>query len=212
MKISLLLDNPNSWIVPYARELEAELMSRGHDVFFVNTAEELREGDCAFFLSCEKIVPPRLLARNRFNLVVHESDLPKGKGWSPLTWQIIEGKNEIPVTLFEAAEGVDSGHIYDQEILRFEGHECVDELREAQGRATITLALRFVEKCPAVSGKPQEGEETFYPKRTPKDSELDTAKPLSELFNQLRVADNERYPAFFKHKGHTYILKIFKKE
>jgi hypothetical protein len=28
----------------------------------------------------------------------------------------------------------------------------------------------------------------------------------------LRVADNERYPAFFIHRGHTYMLKIYKKD
>ena len=36
-------------------------------------------------------------------------------------------------------------------------------------------------------------------------------KSLAELFDRLRVADNERYPAFFTHRGHTYVLKISKK-
>lgn len=210
MKISLLMDNPGSWFAQHADRLAAELGERGHVVARVRHAEDLPEGDCAFFLACEKIVPPRLLARHRHNLVIHESDLPRGKGWAPMTWQILEGKNEIPVTLLEAAEAVDSGPIYAQEIVRLEGHELIREIREAVGTAAVALALRFVDGFPQAVGRPQQGEETFYRRRTPGDSELDPSKPLAELFNQLRVADNERYPAFFRHRGKTYVLKVEK--
>jgi methionyl-tRNA formyltransferase len=142
--------------------------------------------------------------------VVHESALPKGKGWSPLTWQILEGKSKVPITLFEAELSVDSGEIYFQKIINFEGHELVDELRKAQGEATIELALSFVDAYPRIVGKKQKGKATFYPRRRPADSELDPRKSIKSLFNQLRVADNERYPAFFRHKGNKYVLKIYK--
>jgi len=45
------------------------------------------------------------------NLVVHESDLPRGKGFAPVKWQILDGKKEIPVCLLETTEQVDSGDI-----------------------------------------------------------------------------------------------------
>ena len=41
-------------------------------------------------LSCGQIINKEVLQRNRNNLVVHAGALPKGKGWSPLTWQILE--------------------------------------------------------------------------------------------------------------------------
>lgn len=90
-------------------------------MLWTHTVNDLRAGDFCFYLSCSQIVPPHVLGRFRNNLVVHESDLPQGKGWSPLTWQILEGKNRIPVILFEATEKVDSGPIYAQEWLEFEG-------------------------------------------------------------------------------------------
>ena len=58
--------------------------------------------------------------------------------------------------------------------------------------------------------KKQEGVESFYPKRGPKDSELDVNKTIKEQFNLLRTTDNKAYPAFFEMKGETYILKIEK--
>ena len=129
-----------------------------------------------------------------------------------MAWQILEGKKEIPVSLFEAVERVDAGDVYYRDTVVFEGHELIDELRAKEGAAINTLALRFVDECPNIVGKPQEGEETFYLRRRPKDSEIDTTKSVAEVFNQLRVADNERYPAFFKHKGHVYVVKISKKD
>ena len=44
-----------------------------------------------FYLSYEKIVEKKVLKKFKNNLVIHASDLPKGKGWSPLSWQILKG-------------------------------------------------------------------------------------------------------------------------
>lgn len=210
MKISILMDNPTSWMIPYGKILKLRLEKRGHKIVLCSTAVSLARGDIAFFLSCERIVPRHILARNSHNLVIHESAVPHGKGWSPLTWQILAGKDYIPITLFEAAEAVDDGDIYLQDILHFEGHELVGEIRRLQGEKSIELALKFIDSFPHVNGKKQRGKATFYRKRTPEDSELDINKTIKELFNKLRVIDNKRYPAFFRHKGHTYILKIEK--
>ena len=50
----------------------------------------------------------------------------------------------------------------------------------------------------------------YYPKRTPEDSKLNINKSLIDQFNLLRVADKDRFPTFFEHLGHRYILKIEK--
>lgn len=207
--ISIIVDNPRSWMNPYAQTLTKTLQSKGHTVSLLDDAQKVGKGDIAFFLSCEHIVGQDILSRNTHNIVVHSSALPKGKGWSPLTWQIIEGKNEIPITLFEAVEGVDSGDIYIRETMKFEGHELLEELQDIQGKKIIEMVCTYVEKYP-MKGEPQKGEESFYPRRKPKDSELDVSKPLKDLFNQFRIADNEKYPTFFNLNGTKYILKIYK--
>lgn len=211
MRITLLTDNPKSWIVPFVQQLHDALVARGHDVVRCTRASDVPRGDIACFLSCEHIVSKEVLQRNGHNLVVHESALPEGRGFSPLTWQILAGKNEIPVTLFEAVEALDAGQVYFQETLRFEGHELVDELRAAQGEKTIEIILRFVDVCPHVHGRSQTGAATTYPRRGPKHSELDSNKTIAEQFDQLRVVDNDRYPAFFHYRGHTYDLHITKR-
>lgn len=210
-RITILLD-ADSWINDYIHELARELEKDGHGVRIVHKADEIPLGDFVFFLGCGQIVPHSILKRNRHNLVVHESDLPKGKGWSPLTWQILEGKNEVPVCLLEAAEPVDSGTIYLRDTTQFNGTELVGELRKAQADTSIRMCLRFVHEYPVIAGKgiKQDGESTFYKRRSKECSRLDPNKTIREQFNLLRVVDNERYPAFFEYKGERYIVKIEK--
>ena len=160
----------------------------------------------------DALITERQLRQNSHNLVVHESALPHGKGWSPLTWQILEGKASFPITLFEAAPRVDSGKIYLQKDMHFTGTELVGDLRRIQGSATVELCMEFVSGYDTIvkNAHEQNGLESFYPRRTAKDSELDEKKSIAEQFNLLRVVDNEKYPAFFIHGGCKYILKIYK--
>lgn len=208
MRIQLLVDNTNSWIFPYAQDICQTLLKLGHDSILLSKHEDVEEGDILCILSCEKKF--KKLNLNKNNLVVHESDLPKGKGWSPLTWQIIEGKDQIPVTLFEATEDFDSGVIYAQKILKLNGSELLPELRELQAKATKELIFEFIANYPKNRGLHQEGQASFYSKRSAKDSILDINKTILDQFNLLRVCDNERYPAFFYFQDEKYILKIEK--
>lgn len=208
MTIQILCDNEYSWIVPYARMLVNDLKNLKHDVKLLHRHNEVVEGDILVLLSCERIF--KALHLNQHNLVVHESLLPKGKGWSPMTWQVLEGKSVIPVTLFEAKESVDSGDIYDCINIQLDGTELIDELREKQAHATIKVVKEFVISYPNIKVRQQEGEESFYPKRRPQDSRLDSSKSIIEQINLLRVCDNERYPAYFEWNGQKFILKIYK--
>ena len=148
--------------------------------------------------------------KNSINLVVHESALPKGRGWSPLTWQILEGINEIPISLLEVDEKVDSGKIFLRDKIKFQGHELINELRLKQAEYTFKLCKIFIEEYPKnlKTGKSQAGRSTYYKKRTPEDSKIDVDKSIKDNFNLLRTVDNSNYPAFFNLNGKKYKLKI----
>jgi methionyl-tRNA formyltransferase len=211
LKISILVDNPDSWIVPYAQRLEREL-AEAHDVKLYFNARDLPQGDMLFLLGCISIVPPDILKRSKNNFVIHESDLPQGRGWSPLSWQILENKNSIPIILGEAVEEPDSGAIYMKDHIELDGTELLPEIKQKQGEKTVELVNRFLEEWPNVERKPQQGQASFYRRRTSKDDRLDPEKSIIENFNHLRIVDNEKFPAWFEYKGHRYILKIYSQE
>lgn len=205
-----ILSDRSSWLNDDIEKLMLDWLAAGHRVQWVHEKKDLRPGDFCFYLSCGQIVPANILSQYRHNLVVHESDLPKGKGWSPLTWQILEGKKRIPATMFEAAEKVDSGVIYAQDWMEFEGYELINELREAQAKVTIRLCKRFVDDYPKICEKAREqvGGESFYQRRREIDSALDPSQSIEAQFDLLRVVDNQRYPAFFYLNGQRYSLRI----
>lgn len=206
MKIAVLTTK-NQWFEKYAKNLSKELKC---PYFFSHT--KIDNFDIVFILSYHKIIPQNILKKNQHNIVIHASNLPKGKGWAPLFWQVLEGKNEIVFTMFEAGCGVDDGDIYMQKTLKLDGYELNSELREKQANLTIQMCKEFIYKYDLYKNPtPQSGDESFYPKRTPKDSELDINKTIKEQFNMLRIVDNEEYPAFFEIDGHEYLLKIEKK-
>ncbi|YCM46045.1 UDP-2,4-diacetamido-2,4,6-trideoxy-beta-L-altropyranose hydrolase [Verrucomicrobiaceae bacterium 227] len=182
------------------------------EVQIFTKARDLPSGDILLILSCWEILNPKILQKHTHNLVIHESDLPKGKGWSPLTWQVLEGSKSIPITAFEAADQVDAGDIFLQGTIELEGHELIEEIRTVQAQASFALCQKFIEQFPAIITRKtrQSGESTFYERRSPKDSRLDPHKTLQDQFNLLRVVDNESYPAYFEHEGHTYLVKIEK--
>lgn len=207
--INVVTDN-DGWQLKHSADLVDRLAALGHRATLVTDYGKVTAGDMAFYLGCLRLTPPDVLARNAHNLVVHASDLPEGRGFSPLTWMILEGKNDIPVCLIEAADGPDSGPIYYKEWISFEGHELIDQLRDRLAAKSMELCLRFACASPLPTPRPQVGTPTAYPRRRPADSAIDPTEPISAVFNQLRVADNDAYPAFFQLHGHTYVLKISK--
>lgn len=208
MKIAILTSY-NQWFIPYAKFLQNTI--KNSNLFFNH--ENINEVfDIIFILSYHNIIPQKYLQANH-NIVVHASALPQGKGWAPMFWQILEGKNEIPFSMFEASSGVDNGDIYMQKTLKLSGFELNHELREKQASFTIDMCLEFINNYEKYkTPQKQIGEESFYPKRSLKDSRLDIDKSIKEQFDLLRIVDNDAYPAFFEIEGHSYILKIEKKD
>ncbi len=209
--VNVIVDN-DSWIIPYAVQFTKWLNENQFQGYFCSSHEEIKYADVSFYLGCIKITPQEILKRSRFNLVIHESALPKGKGFSPVSWQILEGQCIIPICLIHAVDEVDAGNIIFQEEMIFEGHELIDEIRSIQGEKTINLCQKFVMETDEkiMYGQPQVGQESFYTRRRPIDSKLDIMKPLVDYFPLFRIVDNEKYPAFFELNGHKYILKITK--
>jgi methionyl-tRNA formyltransferase len=208
-KISIVVDN-ESWILPYTERLIALINENGDHSVLVRKQEDVESGDIAFYLGCIRITPQNILDLNGANIVVHASNLPKGRGFAPVAWQILEGKQNIPICLLEMAAAVDSGPIVYRDSIELAGHELHDEWRDILGNKIIDLCLRYLKEPRKPQAVEQEGESSIYARRRPKDSELDPEKTIADQFDLLRVVDNSHYPAFFSMRGKKYKIKIEK--
>ena len=206
--ITILIDNESSWVWEYVDEFVNDL-SMEHSVRLVGCPADVPEGDILFLLGCTRLTPGEVLKRNRINLVVHESRLPDGRGWSPLAWQVSQGLNAVPITLLEAVGGVDAGPVHLTDVINLDGTELLPEIRHRQWEKTRLLIRKFLALWPNSKPRPQTGTPTYFPRRTKDHDRLDVNLSLAEQFDHLRVLDNERYPGWFEYRGKKYIIKIY---
>ena len=205
-----ILNDTEGWATPFCAALCDSLKKIGFDARLTTSADGLENADITFLLGCTKLVPLEKLKLSRLNLVVHASDLPKGRGFSPLKWQIEQGRNEISVTLFEAEVDCDTGQIFGQKYLNFKGHELLDEMQSALGAVTNKLCLEFISSNTPPQGRDQVGEPSYLSRRGVSKQVIDVDKSIAEQFWVFRTVDNDRFPALFSHNGHTYEIEIRK--
>ena len=111
INVTFLIDKNNNWIELFL--LNSNLI-KGNDKYNIEIShshQEVQRQDIVFILGYTKILNDAFIKSNKLNLVIHESALPKGKGFAPVQWQILEGAKFIPICLIEATSEVDSGDI-----------------------------------------------------------------------------------------------------
>ena len=126
--INFLFDKKNNWINKYISKKKfnrKNLIIRKY-----LDPKKIKKQDIVFVLGYTKKLSKSFLKNNKYVLIVHESDLPKGKGFSPMQWQILENKNKIKVCLFVAAISFDSGDILLRDTISLDGTELYKEIRQ----------------------------------------------------------------------------------
>ena len=211
MRISLLCSSPdhpvNLWLKAW-QEKHAET----HVIDLVRQVTDLDAGDLLFLISCSELVPTEVRQRFRHTLVLHASDLPQGRGWSPHIWELLGGAEHLTLSLLEAEDKIDSGRIWKKLRIPVPRTDLWDEINARLFAAEMEL-LDYALQSP-LPNPPQTQDEalgcSYYPRRRPEDSRLDPQRSLAEQFNLLRVCDPARFPAFFDWHGQRYKLTLEK--
>lgn len=211
MNIGVLCTDPRHPVMASLNGWVRDMRQKGHVVELAHDKAALATGDMLFLVSCTQIIGAAERRRYPVILVLHASDLPHGRGWSPHVWAILGGANEITVSLLEADDPVDSGAVWLKARFTLEGHELLPEINAKLFAAELALMTQAVEQVGTITPVAQSGGP--YPslrKRTPEDSRLDPHKSIAEQFDLLRVADTQRYPAFLDYRGTRYRISIEK--
>lgn len=209
MKIDVLTSEPAHPIVPVLSAWVTQAC-REHDALLCYDIDELRGGDILFLVSCARVVRRDVRQRYGKVLVLHASDLPRGRGWSPHVWDIIAGADHITLSLIDADDPVDSGAIWSKERVAINRAWDFEEISSAIFEAELAMMSRGISLVLAGhQPEPQsEAGVSHHRKRTPDDSRLAPECTLAAAFDLLRVADPVRYPCFFEYRGSRYKLKM----
>ena len=110
-KVTFLLDKSNNWFHSYIKKNTFKSIKK-FSFKIEENYKKIKEQDIVFILGYGRLLPQSFLNKNKLNLVVHESKLPKDKGGAPIHYQVLKNKKKIYISLIKASMKIDSGDIF----------------------------------------------------------------------------------------------------
>lgn len=137
----------------------------------------------------------REIWQNYESIIFHMTDVPYGRGGSPLQNLIVRGHQTTMISALRCVEKLDAGPVYLKKPLTLAG-----SAEDIFYRADQIIEEMIVE---IITSKPipyeQSGEVVFFARRAQEESNLDNSASLNEAYNMIRMLDAEGYPhAFFE--------------
>ncbi len=137
---------------------------------------------------------PALIYNSYPCVVFHMTDLPYGRGGSPLQNLIMQGHQETKISAIRVVEAMDAGPIYLKKPLSLNG-----TAEEIFIRASDII---FFEMIPyiidnSIEPQAQSGEATTFKRRKPSESSITECATLKSLYDFIRMLDAEGYPTAF---------------
>ncbi|MFY0651232.1 MAG: hypothetical protein JXQ96_04325 [Cyclobacteriaceae bacterium] len=156
--------------------------------FSIDRLHQLKP-DKIFFAHWSYIIPKDIL--EEFECIVfHMTDLPFGRGGSPLQNLIARGIDKTKLSALRVSEGLDEGPIYLKKELSLYG-----TAEEIFIRANDLISIMIEEIIlNNLSPSAQVGEAVLFKRRTPDMSSINSIDELNELFNHIRMLDASGYP------------------
>lgn len=156
-----------------------------------------------FFLHWSwKVLPEVFNAYECINF--HMTDVPYGRGGSPLQNLILRGHKETKLSALKMEEGMDTGPVYLKEDLSLEG--SAQEILERSSEVAVEMIETIISK--EIEPSPQEGEVVEFSRRKPEESKIPTDLTPEKLADFIRMLDGDGYPpAFFDKNGFRYIFR-----
>jgi methionyl-tRNA formyltransferase len=151
---------------------------------------------CIFFPHWSWRVPQEILSE--FECVCfHMTDVPFGRGGSPLQNLILRGCESTQVSALRMVDEMDAGPVYLKRPLSLEGR-AVDIFRRSAD-VIFEMIREIIQAQPAPVS--QEGNPVLFKRRSPKESELPRSGLEQALYDHIRMVDAPTYPLAFINWG-----------
>ena len=138
-------------------------------------------------------------------VIFHMTDLPYGRGGSPLQNLIQRGHSITMLSALRCHAGMDTGDIYIKQPLSL--HGSAEEIFLRADGLIEQMIEQIVREEPVAT--PQQGEPVLFSRRTPAQSNLASCQQgdQSSWHDQIRMLDAEGYPHAFL-EGHGMRLEF----
>lgn len=153
-----------------------------------------------FFLHWNWLVPENIWEAYEC-VCFHMTDVPYGRGGSPLQNLIVRGHKNTKLTALRMIEEMDAGPVYVKRDLYLEGTAA--EIYERAGELSFEIIQWMIANQP----EPllQTGEPSVFRRRKPEQSVLPESGDIESLYDHIRMLDAPTYPYAFMEYGEFII-------
>jgi methionyl-tRNA formyltransferase len=131
-------------------------------------------------------------------VIFHMTDVPYGRGGSPLQNLIARGHRETVMSALRCVEDFDAGPVYLKRSLDLSG--SAGEIFVRADGVIETMILEIVEREPIPVA--QEGTPTVFKRLKPSDGTIEGAATLDKIYDHIRMLDGPGYPpAYLESQG-----------
>ena len=153
-----------------------------------------------FFPHWSEKLPPDVV--DQYECVMfHMTDLPYGRGGSPLQNLIVRGHTETQMTAFRATNEIDAGPVYLKKPMKLMGTAetlfCVADVLISE----MMMEILSTHPVPV----PQSGPITAFVRRKPEASALPDGGRLAYLYDSIRMVDADGYPRAYLDHGYFHL-------
>ncbi|HEY8995232.1 MAG TPA: hypothetical protein VIM71_11260 [Lacunisphaera sp.] len=153
-----------------------------------------------FFLHWSWKVPAEIIDRHEC-VCFHMTDVPYGRGGSPLQNLIVRGHHNTKLTALRMTEAFDAGPVYLKRPLSLAG--TAEEILMRASALSAEMIKVLIARPPVP--RAQSGRVTTFRRRTPAESAIPAVSSLDALHDFVRMLDADGYPrAFLDHHGFRY--------
>lgn len=197
MKLTNIILSEKEWnkelvslLQNHFKELEWRLINDKTD-FNIESLEKINI-DKIFIPHWSHIIPKEIF--NKYECIVfHMTDLPYGRGGSPLQNLIIRGFKETKISAIKVEQGLDTGPIYLKTKLLLNG--TAKEIFERSTKIIYKMILKILEN--QITPVPQKGDPVIFNRRKPEESNIIELNEIHQIFDFIRMVDCDGYPKAF---------------
>ena len=159
-----------------------------------------------YFIHWSKFIPKQIY--KKYNCIsFHMTDLPYGRGGSPLQNLILRKKKITKISAFKVNNKIDGGPIYLKKKLRLGGSAQEIFIRAVKVVFQMIKQIDNIKLDP----KPQKVSKITFKRLTKKDNflNLKKIKNLDELYDRIRMVDAPEYPDAYT-KNNKFVFNFTK--
>jgi len=202
IKKNIIIATIKEWNIENYFKLK-QTFSNKYNFHLITSKEELTEflvqkldPKYIFFLHWSWIIPKEVY-KNFECVVFHMTDLPFGRGGSPLQNLLIKGIYQTKISAIKVSETVDAGDIYLKEDLDISTGSAKEIFTKASKLTIEKMIPQFLNTT--LTPKKQSGKVVTFKRRKPYQSNLASLENISipKLYDFIRMLDADGYPKAF---------------